>query len=163
MVLIHDFICIERPVPDVVALLETKETWLVPLAASAYQEGEALLGGDRPVGPGVVTKRVHMTVGSSRSRADSLVVPIHWEATGLRGLFPVLEADLEFAPLGGGATQLSLWGSYSPPLDGLGARLDRLVFHRIAEATVRSFLDSVAGAIEQAAPVESTAPDPSGP
>ena len=89
MVLIHDFICIERPVTRVVALLDTKESWLVPLASSAYQEGESLLGGDRPVGPGVLTKRVHMTVGPSRSRADSLVVPIRWEATGLRGLFPV--------------------------------------------------------------------------
>ena len=163
--LIHDFICIGRPVSEVVALLETRDTWLVPLASSAYHEGESLLGADRAVGPGVVSKRVHMTVGPPRSRSDSLVVPIHWEATGLRGLFPVLEADLEFSPLGHAATQLSLWGSYSPPLDGFGARLDRLVFHRIAEATVRSFLDGVARTIREAVPSPSgsTTVDLSGP
>lgn len=165
MVLIHDFICIDRPVGEVVALLDAKEGWLGPLASSAYQEGESLLGTDRAVGPGLLTKRVHMTVGPPRNRADSLVVPIHWEATGVPALFPVLDADLDLAPLGETATQLSLWGSYSPPLDGVGARLDRLVFHRIAEATVRAFLNSIATAVVQAVPpvAEAALPHPSGP
>lgn len=148
--LIHDFVCVEVPVPTVVSLIESGDQWLLPLALSAYREGEALLLRAGPAKGHLLTKRVRMTVGQTRTRGDSLLVPIRWEATGLPGLFPVLDADLDFAPLGGGATQISLWGSYDPPLDGVGMRLDRLVFHRVAEATVRAFLSGVAEAIRNA-------------
>ena len=42
------------------------------------------------------------------------------------------------------STRLSLAGVYRPPLTALGAGLDRAVFHKVAEGTVRSFLVRVA-------------------
>jgi len=159
-VLIHDFICVEVPVEAVAALLKGGEGWLAPLALGAYAHGEALLVRAGPDDRGLLSKRVRMTVGDPRNRGDAVVVPIHWEATGVSGLFPVLDADLEFAPMGPTATQLNLWGTYDPPLEGFGGRLDRMVFHRVAEATVRAFLHRVASSVELAAGVEAGARQP---
>jgi hypothetical protein len=41
-------------------------------------------------------------------------------------------------------TQLTLRGRYEPPLGTLGRQIDRLLLHRVAEATVRSFMRRLA-------------------
>lgn len=145
--LIHDFVCIDAPAHAVAELVQSGSEWLAPLAVGAYHEGQTLLLRAGPGESGALAKRVRMTVGQSRSREDTVVVPIHWEATGITGLFPVLDAELEFAPVGPDATQLNLWGTYDPPLDGFGVRLDQMIFHRVAEATVRAFLGRVAESV----------------
>ena len=69
---------------------------------------------------------------------------LRWEASGPSGgLFPVLDADLRLAPDGDGSV-LRLAGAYRPPLGPLGQALDRALLHRVATATVRSFLARVA-------------------
>ena len=69
---------------------------------------------------------------------------LRWEATGPGGgLFPVLDADLRLAPDGDGSV-LTLAGAYRPPLGPLGQALDRALLHRVAVATVQSFLARVA-------------------
>lgn len=69
---------------------------------------------------------------------------LRWEATGAGGgLFPVLDADLTLAPAGEG-TVLRLAGAYRPPLGSLGQALDRAILHRVAEATIGTFLARVA-------------------
>ena len=67
-----------------------------------------------------------------------------WRATGSQGIFPVLSADLEVAALSPQITHLTLRGSYEPPLGAVGQRLDRLLMHRVAEATIRSFMRRLA-------------------
>ena len=52
-----------------------------------------------------------------------------------------MDADLELASLGDGACQLAMSARYEPPLRGLGKALDQALLHRIAEATVKDFLD----------------------
>ena len=64
-----------------------------------------------------------------------------------RRLFPALDADLTLRPAGEQATVLTLVGAYRPPLGGLGAGLDRAILHRVATATIRTFLGRVADAI----------------
>ena len=64
-------------------------------------------------------------------------------------LFPVLDADLTLAPAGQNAASLRLDGTYRPPLGSLGAELDRLLLHRVAEATIHNFLERVAAALAQ--------------
>ena len=72
---------------------------------------------------------------------------LRWEAAGPGGgLFPVLDADLKLAALGEG-TVLTMAGSYRPPLGSLGEALDRTILHRVAAATIRSFLTRVAAQI----------------
>lgn len=84
------------------------------------------------------------------ANAGKTWIPIAWRATGPTGLFPVLDAELEFASLGTALTQLSLSGRYQPPLGLLGKTVDRALLSRVAEATIKDFLDRLARAIEAA-------------
>ena len=79
------------------------------------------------------------------TRGESAVLALRWEATGPGGrLFPALDADICLTPAGEHSTRLSLAGVYRPPLAAVGAGLDKAVFHRVADATVRSLLARVA-------------------
>ncbi len=46
-----------------------------------------------------------------------------------------------------GTTQLSVSARYVPPLGSLGSTIDRALLHRIAEATMKDFLDRIATAM----------------
>ena len=82
------------------------------------------------------------------ARGLSAVLALRWEATGPGSrLFPALDADIWLTPAGEHSTRLSLAGVYRPPLSVLGAGLDRAVFYRMADATVRSLLARVADAL----------------
>ena len=72
---------------------------------------------------------------------------MHWAAAGATGLFPSLDADLEVAPLGPHRTQLAMSARYVPPLGAVGRAIDRAVLFRVAEATLKDFLDHVAEAM----------------
>jgi hypothetical protein len=77
-----------------------------------------------------------------------MTVGMRWEATGLTGgLFPVLDADISLAPDGEQKTRLALIGAYRPPLGHFGAGLDRAILNRVATATIRALLRSVADAL----------------
>lgn len=54
-------------------------------------------------------------------------------------MFPVIDADLEVEPIDPSGTMVSLLGSYEPPLGALGAAVDRLVLHQMAELTLKGF------------------------
>lgn len=79
------------------------------------------------------------------------VVPLRWHAERGRLLFPELTADLEVSavtfdpPL----TQLTVSGGYEPPLGLLGAGVDRLLLHRLAEATVHRFTHDAADRVRR--------------
>ena len=144
--LLHDFAYVPIPAERVCEhILADDGAWLAPLASAAAGEGEALR---LRVGPlealPMLGKSVTVRVGQSISRSDVTVVPLTWQATSAPGLFPVLSADLEVASLGEHMTQLTLHGRYDPPLGAVGRRMDRLLMHRIAEATVRGFLSRLA-------------------
>jgi hypothetical protein len=94
--------------------------------------------------PGV-SKLVEVHFRDVVTRGESAVLALRWQATGPDGrLFPVLDADMSVTPAGEHSTRLSLAGVYRPPLATLGAGLDRAVFHKVADATVRSLLARVA-------------------
>jgi hypothetical protein len=69
-----------------------------------------------------------------------------WEPGGW--LLPKLDAELELGYLGKGRTQLAISGRYEPPLGTPRGTADRLALHRIAEATIKDFLDRVAAALQ---------------
>ena len=143
-VLIRYFIELPAPHgPVAEALIGSPEAWLPGLVRQASDRGERLLA---EVGFGErlrASKRVEISTGTPRRLGAALYVPIAWRATGVSGLFPVLEGDLELAPLGEHRTQLAISARYTPPLDGLGAMADRGLLHRVAESTVKDFLDQV--------------------
>lgn len=158
---VHDFVYVDLPASVVrLGILSEGGRWLSPLAAGAAEDGRAVLVriGPLPHHP-LLSKTARVEAAAPDQRGDVTVVPLTWTATGSPGAFPVLHADLEVAPIGEGRTQLSLRGRYEPPLGALGRRLDTLLFHRVAEACVRSFLQRMRDALSEQPP-PSAARDP---
>ncbi len=107
-----------------------------------------------------VSKDVRIEVGDFQPReVTRSVVPLRWHAERGRLLFPELAADLEVASvsLDPPLTQLTITGSYEPPLGLLGAGADRLMLHRLAEATVHRFVHEVADELRRL--IEALPPD----
>lgn len=115
-----------------------------PVAAG--EAGERPRRRVRPEGwPSVLAPTVVVRVGPVRRREAALLVAFSWAPEGDRAasLLPSLDADLEVVPVGTSETALTVRGFYEPPAGALGRRVDGLVLHRLAEATVRSFLAGV--------------------
>lgn len=121
--------------------------WLPGLAERANHRGDTLLA-EVGFGEAVRIKRsVVVELGPPVRAGSKTVFPLGWAASGPAGLFPALDADLEVAPLGSGRTQLSMSARYKPPLGAVGRALDRALLSRVAEATLKNFLDRVADVI----------------
>jgi hypothetical protein len=125
------------------------ESLIPSIAVVADDRGQHLLS---EVGFAVdghrVSKHVEIEIGKPVMGTDRTWIPITWRATGPTGLFPVLEGELELASLGTGLTQLSLSGRYQPPLGLVGRTIDKALLSRVAEATIKDFIDRLASAIE---------------
>lgn len=126
------------------ALHEDPQAWLPGLATEANQRGDDLLA---EVGFGEkmrMRRLVRIELGEPVRAATKTIMPLRWIAQGATGLFPEMDADLEIAALGPGRCQLAMSARYVPPLGVMGRALDRAVLFRVAEATLKDFLDRVA-------------------
>jgi hypothetical protein len=133
------------------ALLSAPDSLIPSIATFADDRGQHLLVEvGFPVDGRRLSKNVEIDVGKPVASADRTWIPIAWRATGPSGLFPVLDAELEFASLGSELTQLSLSGRYQPPLGLVGRTIDKALLSRVAEATIKDFVDRLARAIEAA-------------
>jgi hypothetical protein len=98
----------------------------------------------------VKVKRVEPHVGAPGHIApDAIRFDLEWQAEKSPELFPSMIAELVAYPLGPNETQLDLVGRYEPPGGVIGNAADWLVGHRIAEASVKQFLDDVAGRLSE--------------
>jgi hypothetical protein len=142
---------IEVPLPaDQVerALLDSPADWLSAIAGAAQERGDGLLVevGVGPMEAGL-RRRVSIRLGEPVRFPSMTSVPLTWEPVGLEGLLPRLDANIELGPLGEDRTQLAISARYQPPLGVGGHALDRVLLHRVAEATLKDFLDRVGQAI----------------
>jgi hypothetical protein len=141
---------VELPIePELVerALMDAPATWLRGLASEANHRGDSLLA---EVGFGErvrVARQVAIELGVPVHLEGKTVLPLRWLPTDAPGLFPALEADLEVAPLPPDRTQLAMSARYLPPLGSIGKVVDRAVLYRVAEATLKDFLDRVAATL----------------
>jgi hypothetical protein len=93
------------------------------------------------IGPdGRARQSVRVTAGQARLHQQAVIVPITWEPVGFRRLLPTLDADLELSELDDSTSRLAVNGRYRVPLGQIGLGLDNVAMHRLAEATMRSFL-----------------------
>jgi hypothetical protein len=125
---------------------------LTMAAAEAYGEGLVGLVRVGPLGsaPGV-SRLVEVRSRDLVIRDGAAVLTLRWEAIGAGGrLFPALDADITLTPAGEHTTLLGLAGAYRPPLGPLGAGIDRVILHRVAEATTRAFMSRLAESITKA-------------
>jgi hypothetical protein len=131
------------------ALLADPASWLPDLARETDQEGVHLL---TSVGFGMgihVRKRVEVDVDAPLTVPGRTVVPIRWNTGAEHSPLPSMEGDLELAPFGPGVTHLAMSGRYTPPFGHVGEAVDRALLNRVAEATVRDFVQRVAERIEE--------------
>lgn len=91
-----------------------------------------------------------VSVGPVTATDSKLLRSITWRSATKERLVPGLEGDLELMSLEGYGCQLSLMGSYRPPMSVIGEAGDRLVGHRVAEACVRRFVLDLAKRLESA-------------
>jgi hypothetical protein len=142
---------VEVPLPPnrvEAALIDAPAEWLSALAGEADQRGGGLLAevGVGPLGPRL-GRRVTVSVGTPARLPSKTLLPFTWQPTSGNGMLPDLDGDIELGALGPGRTQLALSARYRPPLGTLGRAADRVLLHRVAEATVKDFLDRIAAAL----------------
>jgi len=140
------------------ALSRDPRAWLPGPAEQANFKGDRLLA---EVGFGEaihLRRKVTVEIGKPIHASSKSFFPLRWTASGPAGLFPALDADIEVASLGSDRAQLAISARYVPPLGAIGRTIDRALLSRVAEATVKDFLDRVAEAIvgERAAPALGT-------
>lgn len=152
-IFIQDFVDVPRSFEAIRARFTGDSGWLSPIASAATQDGETLL---LRIGPawsaGIVTREVRITLGPAREGVDALLRSLSWAASDLPSLFPLLEGDIELAPIGPDWCRVSLAVVYTPPLGEFGARVDRVLLHRVAQSTVRSFVSRVATNLQNGEP-----------
>jgi hypothetical protein len=130
-------------------LIDAPRSWLPGIATEANLRGDRLLA-EVGIGEDVrIAREVAIDLGTPIQLPTKTVLPLRWTATGASGLFPSLDADLEIAPLGHDRCQLSMSARYVPPLGALGRAMDRALLFRVAEATIKNFLDQVRDGISR--------------
>jgi hypothetical protein len=129
--------------PIVERALDGIESQLSALADLAYREGEELRSRVGP-GPGNLAKEVRLEIGSPQIHRTGLIYPVSWSAVGAEALFPRLNADLVISHIGVHRTRIIMDGTYEPPLGPFGRVVDRILLRRIAESTVKSWVDRLA-------------------
>jgi hypothetical protein len=140
-------------------MLDSPADWLSTVAGEAQRRGDYLLTeiGVGPLGP-KLGRRVTVQVGQPVRFPSMTSLPVTWEPVALEGMLPRLDADIELGSLGEDWTQLAISARYRPPLGALGRTVDRVLLHRVAEATLKDFLDRVGAAITSRAGATNGAP-----
>jgi hypothetical protein len=130
------------------ALVSSPAGWLSTMAGQAQARGDGLLS-EVGVGPlGIrLQRQVRIRLGEPIQFPSMTSLPLTWEPVGLEGVLPQLDANLELGSLGEDRTQLAISARYRPPLGVVGRAVDRVLLHRVAEATVKDFLDRLGPAI----------------
>jgi hypothetical protein len=142
---------VELPLPAAQverALVDQPPGWLAEMAGAAQQRGDELLTevGVGPLGTRL-GRRVAIQLGEPMRFPSMTSLTLTWEPIGLEGLLPRLDADIELGSLGEDRTQLAISARYRPPLGVVGRAVDRVLLHRVAEATLKDFLDRVGAVI----------------
>jgi hypothetical protein len=152
-VLLRSYVDVARPIEEVEAELAAgADNWMPDMAKSADGAGEKLLSEvGFNLGKRRIARNITVEIGAPKAAVGLMFLPIRWRSATQAGLFPTLEGVLEVAPLGSGRTLLSLSASYEPPLGLIGQLADRALFHRVAEVTVKDFLERIAARLERTA------------
>jgi hypothetical protein len=144
---VYYFVYVDRPFREVEKELLDRFEELGAWASAAYRDGEQIRARLAVNKTPLLAKEVSLQVGEPIRAHAHTTVPLMWDATGSSSLFPRMLADLIVAPLGASRAQLTFRGSYDPPLGAVGEALDRAVLHRVAEASVKGFMDRIAEAL----------------
>ena len=153
---IRHFAYVERPFRDVRRSVANAPQRLLADPSAANAAAPAPVAELRIRRAGLdLARDVRMVIGDVQVGIHSARLPIRWEDATHPGLFPILEATLEIAPVRAGRhamTQLGLFGQYRPPFGRLGGLADNLAGHGIVVESVGQFLDELVGQFEAILP-----------
>ena len=90
-----------------------------------------------------IARRVEVEVGPVQRFAYGVTVHVRWKGAGHAELYPELEGHLRVERGPRSDSTLRFDARYTPPAGRLGATVDRAVMHRVAEASVKDFIDRV--------------------
>jgi hypothetical protein len=149
--LLRYFVVIARPIEEIEADLAIgAQEWMPALAWRSNGHGQRLLSElGFEVGKRRMARRIDVEIGALRPVGGITLLPIRWKAASHAGLFPALDGQLEIAPIGKTTTQLGLSASYEPPFGLIGKIADRALMHRVAEITVKDFLDRIGDQLQR--------------
>jgi len=135
----------EHPVrQSIEALLDGDDSWFPLLVETAQGvPGEHLLGVGFTVAGVPVEKRVTVELEPTRHGLDWLRLGFSWKPTLSAGMFPGVHGELHLEPNSYRDTLITVSGTYAPPLGAAGRGLDRVLLHKVAEATFRSLAESI--------------------
>jgi hypothetical protein len=144
-VFVRYFVAVDREFKDVTsAFLEGAGSWVPAVAATADESGGRLLSElGFEVGRRRISRRIEVRLGEPVSQESVMLVPIEWRAVRIAALFPALTGEVEIARIGGNLTQVGLSATYDPPFGLAGKLADRALLHRVAELTVKDFVDQI--------------------
>jgi hypothetical protein len=134
--LVYDFVPVQAP-------FEQAEQW-ARAGQSVALAAAGALAFDCPEADG------RLENGIVRSRHDALVLDVRWTGNAALASFDYFEGEIQFAPLSGPRSHLSLSASYEPAGGGAITSPERVRSHRETEVRVREFLAIVAMQLEQA-------------
>lgn len=142
---IRTYTVVDRPFAEVEAeFVKGAANWMPDLALKANGHGVRLLSElGLKMGPRRIGKRIELKISEPLRSPGLTLFSMRWQAASEAGFFPALEGQMEIAALGGSSTQLGLSGTYRPPLGIVGAIADRALLHRVAEVTVKDFIERI--------------------
>lgn len=136
---------VNRPYSTVRAALASDRSVFRRATNAAASRADALAASLRVDLGGVeVGTGIDIVLESVEENDRRTVLRIGWEASRAAALFPAMKATLSVYALSPTETQLDLHGTYTPPLGLVGAALDSLALHRVAEASVHRFVTDIA-------------------
>jgi hypothetical protein len=153
--LVHYYTEVETSAGALVELITSVAGRASTIGTAVYRDGEALYARMSP-SRATPAKKVEVELGITTRSGESLVIPVTWWATGASALFPRMDGDLTISPLGPDQSSVSFQGVYEPPLGPMGRLLDRSVLRRVADSTVKAWVDRLV--TETATPVAEAPP-----
>ena len=147
---IHHYAYVQRPFGELWPLLATRPNNVLG-DGRAVPRGRGTSELHVHLGGVEVARNVAMQFGELIWDDDRAGLSLHCRAARHPGVFPLLEARFELAPLPSARrhlTQVGLVGRYRPPLGVLGHLADRLGGSGIAVESIRRFVDDVARRLE---------------
>jgi hypothetical protein len=108
------------------------------------------VGLDVRAGP-AIRQPVAIALGARSRTGPAARWPLSWEPVGHDAALPAFVGTLEVCDLDDGTTRLRVCGEYRPPLGVLGLVVDKVIGHRLAEASIEQFAMGVARRVDRAA------------
>jgi hypothetical protein len=138
-VIVQHSVHINRPIEAVSSSLANAPSgWLTNLVGPSPGVASGAIAG-----VGLRTK-VSIELGDPVTSGMWTDIPIAWQASYIRRMFPLMKGKIEIAPNEGRSTTLTVYGSYDPPPETVGAHLGTDLIRQVAESTVAELAESIA-------------------